>query len=284
MVPVSTRRYPRAPCPMSSSSATLPRCVTRCARPSPTPMPPIRELESGKQLLPAVQEGVPDLAVIDLQIGNMGGMAACLDLRLEEGAGRLPHVPVLMLLDRRPDVFLARRSQADGWLVKPSTLCGCARRCWHCSPGTRTTTTPTCLRPSLSPRRRPERRRRAGPVRIRSTPHTGSGAAWLARSVRDAEAAGSNPAFPTLKLGGQRPGFRVTRRIERLSSRVHPASTSRGVAGSGSVLKQVARDSPVQASGDLPGDTGGCRPCVEDIRRDHCAGRIRSSHDDDTAQ
>ena len=79
----------------------------------------VRELEAGKQLLPAVQEQVPDLAVVDLQIGNMGGMAACLDLRLEEGMGRLPHVPVLMLLDRRPDVFLARRSQADGWLVKP---------------------------------------------------------------------------------------------------------------------------------------------------------------------
>jgi hypothetical protein len=28
---------------------------------------------------------------------------------------------------------------------------------------------------------------------------TGSSAAWLARSVRDAEAAGSNPAFPTRK-------------------------------------------------------------------------------------
>jgi DNA-binding response OmpR family regulator len=79
----------------------------------------VRELEAGKQLLPAVEEQVPDLAVVDLQIGNMGGMAACLDLRLEEGMGRLPHVPVLMLLDRRPDVFLARRSQADGWLVKP---------------------------------------------------------------------------------------------------------------------------------------------------------------------
>jgi hypothetical protein len=24
-----------------------------------------------------------------------------------------------MLLDRRPDVFLARRSDVDGWLVKP---------------------------------------------------------------------------------------------------------------------------------------------------------------------
>ena len=79
----------------------------------------VREISTGKQLLPAVQEQVPDLAVVDLQIGNMGGMAACLDLRLEEGADRLPHVPVLMLLDRRPDVFLARRSQADGWLVKP---------------------------------------------------------------------------------------------------------------------------------------------------------------------
>jgi len=31
----------------------------------------------------------------------------------------LDHVAVLMLLDRRPDVFLARRSGAEGWLVKP---------------------------------------------------------------------------------------------------------------------------------------------------------------------
>jgi DNA-binding response OmpR family regulator len=49
----------------------------------------------------------------------MGGMAACLNLRLEEGAGRLGHVPVLMLLDRRADVFLARRSEAEGWIIKP---------------------------------------------------------------------------------------------------------------------------------------------------------------------
>jgi DNA-binding response OmpR family regulator len=79
----------------------------------------VREVSRGADVLPAVAEHAPDLAVIDLQIGNMGGMAACLELRLEEGAGRLPRVPVLMLLDRRADVFLARRSQADGWLVKP---------------------------------------------------------------------------------------------------------------------------------------------------------------------
>jgi DNA-binding response OmpR family regulator len=78
-----------------------------------------RELTRGSAVRPAVHERTPDLAIIDLQVGKMGGMASCLDLRLEESAGRLPHVPVLMLLDRRADVFLARRSQAEGWIVKP---------------------------------------------------------------------------------------------------------------------------------------------------------------------
>ena len=57
--------------------------------------------------------------VLDLQIGNMGGMAACLDLRLEQRAGRIGTQRVVMLLDREADVFLGRRSEADAWLVKP---------------------------------------------------------------------------------------------------------------------------------------------------------------------
>ena len=79
----------------------------------------VREVDSGPAVVAAAKEARPDLAVLDLQIGNMGGMAVCLELRLEESAGRLDHVPVLMLLDRRADVFLARRSEAEGWLVKP---------------------------------------------------------------------------------------------------------------------------------------------------------------------
>ncbi len=79
----------------------------------------LRRVRAGVDVLPAVQASLPDLVVLDLQIGNMGGMAACLNLRLEEGAGRLGHAPVLMLLDRRADVFLARRSGAEGWLLKP---------------------------------------------------------------------------------------------------------------------------------------------------------------------
>ena len=62
----------------------------------------------------------PGLVILDLQIGNMGGMATCMSLRLEAGAGRLPSVPILMLLDRADDEFLAKRSDADGWLVKPA--------------------------------------------------------------------------------------------------------------------------------------------------------------------
>ena len=63
----------------------------------------VREVTRGAQVRPAVAEKAPDLVILDLQIGAMGGMATCLDLRLEAGAGRLPHVPVLMLLDRRAD-------------------------------------------------------------------------------------------------------------------------------------------------------------------------------------
>ena len=79
----------------------------------------VRKVASGAAVVPAVQERRPDLVVADLQIGNMGGMAVCMDLRLEESGGRAPHVPVLLLLDRRADVFLARRADAEGWLVKP---------------------------------------------------------------------------------------------------------------------------------------------------------------------
>jgi DNA-binding response OmpR family regulator len=60
-----------------------------------------------------------DVVIADLQIGSMGGMAVTLALRLDESAGSVPHVQVVMLLDRVADVHLARRSGADGWLVKP---------------------------------------------------------------------------------------------------------------------------------------------------------------------
>ena len=74
---------------------------------------------NGRMVSRTVAAKVPDIVILDLQIGSMGGMAVTMDLRLDESSGRLPHVPILMLLDRAADVHLARRSDADGWLIKP---------------------------------------------------------------------------------------------------------------------------------------------------------------------
>jgi DNA-binding response OmpR family regulator len=79
----------------------------------------VRRVRTGAEVVPAARDKAPHLVVLDMQIGNMGGMAACMALHLEESGGRLPHLPVLMLLDRQADVFLAQRSLADGWLLKP---------------------------------------------------------------------------------------------------------------------------------------------------------------------
>ncbi len=79
----------------------------------------IVEVTSGFAVRDAVAEHEPDLVISDMQMGNMGGMAVCVDLHLEASYGNLPQVPVLLLLDRRADVFLARRAEAEGFLVKP---------------------------------------------------------------------------------------------------------------------------------------------------------------------
>ena len=73
----------------------------------------------GREVARRVAQRAPDIAILDLQIGTMGGMAVTMDLRLDHSSGALPHVPVLMLLDRSADIHLARRSGADGWVIKP---------------------------------------------------------------------------------------------------------------------------------------------------------------------
>ncbi len=79
----------------------------------------VYRVRAGVDVVPAMHEVDPDLVILDLQIGNMGGMATCMSIRHEEVAERLPITAVLMLLDRAADTFLARRSEADGWLIKP---------------------------------------------------------------------------------------------------------------------------------------------------------------------
>lgn len=78
----------------------------------------VQVVTSGPDVLKVARRNAPDLIILDFQIGNMGGMATCMDIRLDTSVGSA-NIPVLLLLDRRADVFLARRSHASGWIIKP---------------------------------------------------------------------------------------------------------------------------------------------------------------------
>ena len=77
------------------------------------------EVPRGQDVREVVGSRAPDLVVLDMQIGNMGGVAVAIDLRLESAAGRIPDTSILLLLDREADRFLAKRGDADAELVKP---------------------------------------------------------------------------------------------------------------------------------------------------------------------
>ncbi|MEK7292962.1 MAG: hypothetical protein AAB327_08480 [Actinomycetota bacterium] len=84
-----------------------------------TPETSFTVCRNGRDVPSAIAQRTPDLAVLDMQIGSMGAMAVAMDIRLDHSDGRVPYVPVLMLLDRSADVHLARRSGVEGWLIKP---------------------------------------------------------------------------------------------------------------------------------------------------------------------
>jgi DNA-binding response OmpR family regulator len=76
-------------------------------------------VRAGREVSAAVDQVEPVLIVLDLQIGNMGGIATALDLeqKFEDRQDLRP--PILLLLDRPADVPLARRTGVEGWMVKP---------------------------------------------------------------------------------------------------------------------------------------------------------------------
>ena len=77
------------------------------------------EVKRGQDVRDAVVKYEPSVVILDMQIGNMGGIAVALDLRLEAGEDRSPDTQILLLLDREADRFLAKRADVNGVLVKP---------------------------------------------------------------------------------------------------------------------------------------------------------------------
>lgn len=66
----------------------------------------------------AVKDRRADVAVIDFQVGSMGGMAVVRALRVEAD---VHPIRTVLLLDRSADAFLARRAGADAYVLKPFT-------------------------------------------------------------------------------------------------------------------------------------------------------------------
>jgi CheY-like chemotaxis protein len=61
----------------------------------------------------------PDAVVVDLQVGSMGGMAVTRAVRHAFIGSDIEAPPVILLLDRDADAFLAGRSGAAAWVRKP---------------------------------------------------------------------------------------------------------------------------------------------------------------------
>ena len=79
----------------------------------------VSRVKRGEDVREIAQQLEPDLVILDLQIGNMGGVAASLDLRHEITAGRLKPLKIILLLDREADTWIATEAKADCELVKP---------------------------------------------------------------------------------------------------------------------------------------------------------------------
>ncbi len=75
-----------------------------------------------REVFAMVKEKKPDIVVTDSQVGSMGFTAITRPIKSAERAGEIDPVSVVALLDRAADIFLARRTGADAWLVRPLGL------------------------------------------------------------------------------------------------------------------------------------------------------------------
>lgn len=81
----------------------------------------VREVTDPRTAVDEVVDFEPDAIIIDMQIGSMGGMAIARAIREAEYVSNLADIPLVLLLDRAADAFLAKRASAHAWLTKPIT-------------------------------------------------------------------------------------------------------------------------------------------------------------------
>lgn len=74
-----------------------------------------------RKVVEAAMADPPSAVLVDMQVGSMGGMAVIRSLRDAIAMGEIAQVPLILLLDRKVDKFIADRAGADRSLVKPFT-------------------------------------------------------------------------------------------------------------------------------------------------------------------
>ncbi len=69
-----------------------------------------------RDALRQMETSLPSVVVIDMHTGSAGGFALCKDMRQDP---RLRSIPLMMLLERDQDVWLAKQAGADLIRTKP---------------------------------------------------------------------------------------------------------------------------------------------------------------------
>lgn len=78
-------------------------------------------LDDAEDIIGLAGERRFDLFAVDMQIGSTGGMATVRLIRDAIFRGEIDDTPIVLLLDRSADVFLAKRAGVEAYLVKPFT-------------------------------------------------------------------------------------------------------------------------------------------------------------------
>jgi DNA-binding response OmpR family regulator len=76
----------------------------------------IEVVADAREALASMARAAPAVAVVDLQTGSAGGFALARDMHQSD---RLKEVPILMLLERDQDSWLAKQAGANAIRVKP---------------------------------------------------------------------------------------------------------------------------------------------------------------------
>jgi DNA-binding response OmpR family regulator len=79
----------------------------------------LHEITDPREVTDRIETTLPDAVVVDMQIGSMGGMAVTRAVRDAAAVEGVTAPPIILLLDRDADAFLAGRSGAVAWVRKP---------------------------------------------------------------------------------------------------------------------------------------------------------------------